>query len=241
MRPVRLYLRAQEFLTRLPVPSLPPPTANELGQAALAFPAVGLVIGACLALVAAGLPGGGVAAVLVLGAWIVLTGALHLDGLADSADAWMAGGDRERALAVMKDPRCGPGGVVAVAWVLAAKLVALAALLDAGATALLLLIPMLARAGLLGILLTTPYARDSGWGSPYRQHLPQAAARAMLALAMIVGLFWLPVVTLAVAAIVLVCRTAMIRLLKGYTGDTLGATCELTETAALLAAALFAT
>ena len=115
-------------------------------------------------------------AALLLLLWTGFTGALHLDGLADSADAWVGGlGDRERTLAIMKDPQSGPMGVTAVVLALLLKLAAIFALLeqtrsDSGwnitlLAAGLLLIPMLARASVLGLLATTPYVRSGGMAS----------------------------------------------------------------------------
>ena len=80
-------------------------------------PAVGLIIGLVLLLLALLLKsvGASVAAAILVVAWVIMTGALHLDDLADSADAWLGShGDRGRALEIMKDPACGPAGVVAI-------------------------------------------------------------------------------------------------------------------------------
>jgi adenosylcobinamide-GDP ribazoletransferase len=168
---IRALGLALQLLTRLPVPSSPtPPRPEELGRAVLLFPAVGLLIGGVLA----GLSGAldsvdpGVLAALVLAVWVLLTGGLHLDGLADTADAWLGGqGDRDRTLAIMKDPRSGPAAIVAIVLVLLAKFAALQALL-AGGEALypLLLAPVLGRTVIVLLLLATPYVRLAGLGTP---------------------------------------------------------------------------
>ena len=98
---------ALQFLSSLPVrlPGMPRP--EELGRSLLFYPLVGLLFGVLLWVLNAML--GGVPlllhAALLLTAWVLLSGGLHLDGLADSADAWLGGfGDRERTLSIMKDP-----------------------------------------------------------------------------------------------------------------------------------------
>ena len=121
---------AFQFLTRIPVyrvfsiASLVP-SKQVAGKALLYYPAVGLVIGLWLAALPwllcyfAADVGTGLQAGLVLVLWVWITGGLHLDGLADSADAWMGGfGDRQRTLDLMKDPTCGPSAVVVLVLVL---------------------------------------------------------------------------------------------------------------------------
>ena len=161
-------LIALQFLTRLPVrlPGMPEPA--EVGRSLLWYPLVGLLIGGLL--LALHLLLGSTAALLqaaiVLACWVGLSGGLHLDGLADSADAWVGGyGDRERTLAIMKDPRSGPIAVVVLVLVLLLKFVALVVLLERGAWAALLLAPWLGRALLPLLLMSTPYVRPGGLGA----------------------------------------------------------------------------
>lgn len=91
-------------------------------------------------------------AALLLVFWVLATGALHLDGLADSADAWVGGlGDRERTLAIMKDPCCGPAAVVALVVVLLVKFAALAQHLPRRAAAAVVLAAMAGVAAVAGI------------------------------------------------------------------------------------------
>ncbi len=143
---------AGRFLTRYPFPDPGPIAPAELGQAVPWYPAIGLVLGLVVGLAAVllgpamfnGQPG--VAAALVLGLWVWSTGGLHLDGLADTADAWVGGlGSRDRTLAIMKDPTSGPAGVSALVLVLIAKFAGLQALITAGDASLLLWVPLLAR------------------------------------------------------------------------------------------------
>ena len=121
-------------------------------------------------------------AAIVLAVWVALTGALHLDGLADTADAWIGGfGDRERTLTIMKDPRSGPIAVVAVIIVLLLKFAALYVLLEHHQLDAVLLVPWLARVALPGLLLVTPYARPGGLGQVLVDHMPKRLLRLVLA------------------------------------------------------------
>ncbi|MEN0108439.1 MAG: adenosylcobinamide-GDP ribazoletransferase, partial [Pseudomonas sp.] len=166
-------LIAVQFLTSLPVrlPGMPSP--QELGRSLLWYPLVGLLIGVLLYALNALLAGAPLLlhAALLVAAWVALSGALHLDGLADSADAWLGGfGDRERTLSIMKDPRSGPIAVVTLVLVLLLKFAAVVALLEQQSASALLLAPWLAR-GLLPVLfMTTPYVRAGGLGQALAEH-----------------------------------------------------------------------
>ena len=112
---------ALQFLSSLPVrlPGMPEP--RQVGRSLLCYPLVGLLFGLLLWLANHLLYGAPTAlhAAMLLTLWVLLSGALHLDGLADSADAWLGGfGDRERTLQIMKDPRSGPIAVVTLGLVL---------------------------------------------------------------------------------------------------------------------------
>ncbi|HBM07500.1 MAG TPA: adenosylcobinamide-GDP ribazoletransferase, partial [Pseudomonas sp.] len=115
------FLIALQFLTCLPVRLRGMPEPQQIGRSLLYYPLVGLLLGGmlCLLGVALGNAAPPLKAALLLAAWVWLTGALHLDGLADSADAWLGGfGDRERTLAIMKDPCSGPVAVAVLVLVL---------------------------------------------------------------------------------------------------------------------------
>jgi adenosylcobinamide-GDP ribazoletransferase len=185
-------------------------------------------------------------AVIALAVWALITGGLHLDGLADAADAWIGGfGDREKSLAIMKDPRSGPIAVVVVVLVLLGKFAALQTLVAHAAWSALLITPVLGRAAIIWMVLTTPYVRPEGVGIAHAEHLPRAACRfVLLGLGIIVlGWFgWQGVALLVMLGVALYgLRSLLMQRLGGATGDTLGAACELTEAASLLLLASFAT
>lgn len=243
---IRAFILALQLLTRLPVPSLgAPPRPQQMGQSALFFPVVGLLIGALLAGVHLALQGiaPGVLAALILTVWVLITGGLHLDGLADTADAWVGGqGDRDRTLAIMKDPRSGPIAIGVIVLLLLNKFAALQALSADAACAALLLVPALGRAVIVALLLTTPYVRPAGLGAPYAAYLPRQWCGLLLALIATTTVAvsgWAGVGILVGLGIgVLGLRQALMRRLGGITGDILGAACELAEMAALLVLAL---
>lgn len=243
---IRAFALALQLLTRLPVPSSScPPRPEELGLSVLFFPVVGLLIGALLAGLhtVLWLVDPGVLAALVLAVWVLLTGGLHLDGLADTADAWIGGqGNRDRTLAIMKDSRSGPIAIVVVVLVLLTKFAALQALLAGDARVILLLAPVLGRAVIVLLLITTPYVRPDGLGAPYASYLPRLSCGLLvllIAAVTILFLEWQGGVLLAVLGVGLVgWRHGLMVRLGGTTGDTLGAACELAETITLLTLAL---
>jgi adenosylcobinamide-GDP ribazoletransferase len=242
---MRALLIALQLLTRLPVPLPAECTPRDRGRSVLYYPVVGLLIGALLWLLngALGQSDAGVRAALLLVVWVLLTGGLHIDGLADSADAWLGGhGDRQRSLDIMQDPRSGPAAVMLVTLVLLVKFATLAALLAQGAWSALFIAPLLGRAALVGVLLTTPYVRANGLGAEPAQQLPRRSALYVLILCA-VAIVSLEggsgVLLLAVASVgVFLLRRMMQQRLGGTTGDTLGATCEITEALVLVTLSL---
>jgi len=271
---MRAFWLALQFLTRLPTPRVEIDAATR-GASVLFYPLVGLLVGGLLLLLHWPLATTDAAleAALLLLAWVLITGGLHLDGLADSADAWLGShdsrdggrsgllpsrgttpslegggnaasgdGNRERALAIMKDPYTGPAGAAAVVLVLLVKFAALSALLWESAWEALIVAPLLGRAALVALLLTTPYVRPNGIGAEHAAHLPRAVAAGVLVITAVVavaGLQWDGLWLLAAAATVIYgLRFLMLRRLGGTTGDTLGASCEIVEATVLVTLAL---
>ena len=233
---------ALQFLSSLPVrlPGMPEP--EQLGRSLLFYPMVGLLFGGLLWLLNAVLLGAPALlhAALLLTAWVLLSGGLHLDGLADSADAWLGGfGDRDRTLLIMKDPRSGPIAVITLVLVLLLKFAALLALIEQGQSLVLLIVPVLGRGALLGLFLTTPYVRAGGLGQALADHLPRRAGWQVLpacAVGCVLVAGWTGVWMLVVAASVFIwLRQVMLRRLGGCTGDTAGALLELLEMVVLVA------
>ena len=217
--------------------------AADVARGAWLFPLVGAGIGAAVGGIADGLAGpltSPLAAIVGAGAGALLTGALHLDAVADTADAFGAF-TRERALEIMRDHTIGAYGAVALVFVIATKIAALAVL--AGRNDALRYAVCAASAARVGpVLLSSvlPYARaEGGTGNALA-----ASGRIRAALAVVVAtafcLFlagWNGALVLAVVGgVVALCGFGAWRWLAGITGDILGAAVELAEVAALVAA-----
>ena len=236
---MRGLLVAIGFLTRIPVPLRVFDEADAKSRSLAWYPLVGLLIGVILAALAWLLRGQPslLSGIVLLVAWVVLTGAMHLDGLADSADAWVGGlGDRGRTLDIMKDPRCGPAGVVSIVLVLLLKGAALASLPPAPWTGLLLA-PMLARAALTAAFTSTRYVRAGGLGSTLADAPRGLCWLALAGVAALCPLLagWRGLgALLAATAVFGGWRGACVRRLGGMTGDTCGALAELVEAAVLM-------
>jgi adenosylcobinamide-GDP ribazoletransferase len=225
---MRGLILAIQFLTRLPTPALADFRSEELARSVTWFPLVGLLVGLA---VAAGVWLGSrfdpwLGAVFGLAAWVAITGALHLDGLADLADALGASHrNPERLLAVLADPHVGVFGMVAVVMQLLAKLALLMLAARLELFGLLVLIPAWARLGVLA--WSRLPALKPGLGERYAWHAGVWMAwgwGVLLSAASLVS----PVLLLAPLAILVWYLFLKVRL-GGMTGDALGAGVEVTE------------
>jgi adenosylcobinamide-GDP ribazoletransferase len=232
---------ALQLLTRIPVPAQPYPTPQDWGRSILAYPLVGLLIGVLLVLMHWLLSDTdpGVQAALLLLVWTLITGGVHIMGLANSADAWAGGhGDRQRTLEIFKDPRSGPAAMMVVMLTLIMKFAALSVLVAESALEIILLAPVLGRSAIAALLLNTPYAKTDEVGAERAANVPkQAVGWTLLAVAagtlFLVGWGGLILLfLLLVAGYVL--RRMMIHRIGGLTSDIAGAICELTEAGVLM-------
>jgi adenosylcobinamide-GDP ribazoletransferase len=231
---------AVRFLTILPWPGLAAADPARIARSVPAFPLVGLLIGAGATAAGFGagwLFGAPLHAVAVVAAAAVITGGLHLDGLADSADALFSWQPRERKLEILRDSRIGTMGALALVLVLAVKLGALLALGDAwwrGA----LLAPVWGRWAAVCGLCGFPSARADGLGAGVRAHLAAGRFAAATAAALVIGGLvcppWGALVSLPVILTTWWAATAMTRSLGGLTGDSYGTLGEIGETLTLL-------
>jgi adenosylcobinamide-GDP ribazoletransferase len=238
----RAAVAAVTFLTRVPLGRRIEVDATDVGRGAVLFPLVGAGIGAFAGLAAAGLEGPLpplVAGGLAVGVAVALTGALHLDALADTADA-LGAVTRERALEIMRDPRLGAFGVAAVVLALLVETATLGALADIGdAVAGFAVAGALSRAVPAPVAAVLPYARATGGpGSVLSGRVSAVASAVACGLAVLIAVLLLGwdgvVLAGAAAGIAVVCGAGSRLWLGGVTGDTLGATVQLAEIAVLV-------
>jgi adenosylcobinamide-GDP ribazoletransferase len=239
------FAAAVAFFTRIPV-ATPADAGWSLAEAIWAFPLVGAGIGAVVAVVfliaqVIGLSDW-LAALLAILAGLLLTGALHEDGLADSVDGLFGGSDRERRLAIMRDSRHGTFAVLAL---LLSVLLRAAALAQIGEAVLAGLALVAANAGsralLPAVMWFLPPSRDDGLGAASGRPRPAAIVVGLLIAFAISGAALGPlhgIVAWGVAVTAVAITTAIARRrIGGYTGDVLGACQQIAEIAMLLAAA----
>ena len=180
-----------------------------------------------------------VAAIGVLVTWVAVTGALHLDGLADVCDGWYGGRTPQERLRIMKDPHIGAMAAIGISLHLLVKFVALAHLPSAHAAVLLLLAPALGRYAMALLGSTLPYARaEGGVGAAFVRQAGRrsliGATLMMLGLSLVIGSIIGVALLGLTLAVGLILRAVFRRTLGGITGDALGAAGELTEVALLI-------
>ena len=209
------------------------------------YPGVGILVGLAGGAVFAaahGPLGPPLAAILAIVATVLLTGAMHEDGLADTADGIGGGNSAERALEIMRDSRIGVYGVLALILVVGAKMFALASLAPWIGIAVLVAAHGLSRWSVVLVIATAPYVRSSGTASPVAgpvsspTHLVAGGtAIACLALAAFAASPQAAAgVLVGLACGHIAIRAAFQAKLKGYTGDCLGATQQVSELGAYL-------
>ncbi len=234
-----IFALAVQFLTRIPVPVGDAYTPARLAAAPRYYPLVGALIGimcAAVYTVAVAVLTQPVAVLLALATGLLVTGAFHEDGLADTFDG-MGGVDRDRALEIMRDSRIGTYGALATGVVLATKTAALIALPPAHVVSGFVIAHALSRLSAVLVIATSRYLRDVGIGKPTAGGIGADG----LTVALLTGgllLSWLAfdggvAGALCAAAGALAghvfMRALFERRLGGYTGDTLGAVQQLSE------------
>lgn len=240
---LRRFAIAVAFLTRLPV-RVDVGEERDVGRSVAFFPLVGLLLGAVLAalvLVSDGRLPASLVAVLAAALLAALTGALHLDGVADTFDALGApGADRARLLDILRDSRIGSHGAAALLFVVLLKVTALHAVLAGGrATAVLLAFPALARFVAVLVIVLFPYARTRGLGVAFHAHARPAdvALAGVIASVAVAAAGRAAVLAAFVAtALVLLFVRRVAARLGGVTGDVCGAAIELAEVVFLVVA-----
>jgi len=218
----------------------PPLGRSELAGASAFFPLAGWLIGGILFLLWTPMDHLPlfVRAFIIIVVWEFLSRGLHLDALADTADAFIAGGSRERILAILSDTRIGAFGVMAIAMLLIGKFALLSSLPWGRARDALLLACILGRYTPALLASVFPPAKEEGLGSL----IISSSGLTELAVATAIGivpsffLFRMPELYACAGVVVsLVFSLYVWKKIGGLTGDTLGACVEITELAALFA------
>lgn len=233
---------ALEFLTPLRLRRVQQYEDHVFAASVAWYPAIGLLIGLGLLALDRGLsellPPGPTAALLIA-ALALVSGGLHLDGVADTADGLAVQGDRERRLEVMRDGTTGPAGVMALVVVLLVGWTALVSLEDPVRSGAIVLGPALGRWAVIPVAALFQPARPSGLGQAVHDGLwpltaPFGTATVAIAAVALFGAAGLGIALAAAVAGLLVAAAAA-RLLRGVTGDVFGATIEVAQATAWLA------
>jgi adenosylcobinamide-GDP ribazoletransferase len=238
---VRLLLVALQFLTRLPVPQVRGFTPDMISRSTRYYPVVGALVGGICAMVLTGaaqvwdsvLP-----ALLAIAVGVLVTGAFHEDGLADTFDGLGGGTEPARRLEIMKDSRLGAFGALGLGLVLALKVAALAQVSPSLAAAGLLCAHAGGRtAAVLAMAVLSPVGQSAKWSPDRLRPIEPVLAVALGATPLVLlGAQAAPALALGLLMAALPALAAR-RLIGGYTGDILGAVEQMFELGFLLALA----
>lgn len=235
------------LLTRLPLPmrAFPAPDSRPAAQAAWAYPLVGLVVAVAGVILACLLDGLGlpapVQALFVIAVTVMLTGAMHEDGLADCADGFWGGWTRERRLEIMKDSQIGTYGVIALALTLILRWQLITLLIGAGALAAALIpAAMVSRAAMVWTMARLPHARDTGLSRQTGKPAPPALMGAIVigSCAVLFTAGWFATILVSILLTLAMGLLARAKI-AGQTGDVLGATQQIVEVGCLLSICAF--
>jgi len=241
---MKRLIAALQFLTVCPFVSRVACDERDIGRSTPWFPLVGLMIGAVVLLLDRGMSAlfpPLLSSVIAVVALLAASGGLHVDGLSDTADGFLSSRPRERMLEIMRDSHTGAMGVLGIVCVFSLKAAALASAPASLRWPALLLMPFAGRCSMVIQMALLPYARTGGLCSVFVQN----ARRSDVILTLVIlgavgwltgGLFGLYSVGVSVTAIAIFslwCRSKI----GGFTGDTLGAGCELVELMPALVAA----
>ncbi|MEM9954828.1 MAG: adenosylcobinamide-GDP ribazoletransferase [Chloroflexota bacterium] len=226
---------AFSFLTILPLGFA---EGRKPGWSVAWYPLVGVLIGLLLVAIHTLSPfDTSLIAFMMLLAWVIITGGLHLDGFADSCDSLLATVSVERRLDIMKDPRTGSWAVIGLVLLLLGKWI----FLQSASVAYILLAPVLGRWVMSIAVLTIPYARKQGLGSYFRDGAGWREIMIATGITLI-AIWWLNAWWVAFGVLIiaiLLIRWTMTRLGGGITGDIYGALCEICEVMCLLGGILW--
>lgn len=238
---IKNFITAVQFLTIFTLNKKHEVRENDLAKSMVYFPIVGFALGFILVNADKALlwvfPHTIVNAVLIV-ILVLLTRALHVDGLADTLDGLMGGYDSTSRLHIMKDSRIGTAGVIGIVLLLFIKYLALNNLFSSGKVEALLTAPMLARWSQTLMVYKANYGREEGMGHAFVGHLRGNSMIAAFAVALGLAIWvngWTALyLVAAVLALTFLGRWYLVKRLGGVTGDAIGAMSELNEVLVLL-------
>ncbi|OGF44641.1 MAG: cobalamin 5'-phosphate synthase [Candidatus Firestonebacteria bacterium RIFOXYC2_FULL_39_67] len=236
---MKSFLIALQFLTNIPF-KIKNIKQNELPGSVTYYPLVGLIIGALLALsyfVFSKIFVFLLPSVLVIGVYLLLTGALHLDGFTDTVDGLYGGRTKKDIFRIMEDSATGAKGAAWAAFILLLKVIIIIKLSFYNVYPALLLFPVLGRYSMTILMKYSPYAKKYGMGKVYCQNITNTQFIIITAFALLLSVFFglrgLVAFVCAAAAALIIMKYFKNKL-GGVTGDIFGFTVEVTEVAALL-------
>lgn len=244
---VNSFLIALGLMTRVPVTRFASATVSDIErqQSIYYYPVVGILLAIalyCVANVTEGFNYPLLSAAILLAVWVAITGALHLDGLADSWDAYFAHhGDKNSTHRVLNDPANGTMAVVAIVLAMVLKLAGLSYLINLPLELgpILLAALVLPRSFVLLLMLKTPYAKTNGIASGLDTQQSSRVSYGLLLATILLLALALPLKALiaalmGAAGILIWWRRCWMKMIGGYTGDILGAYIEMTECIVLI-------
>lgn len=235
LAPLKWLILSLQFATVLPTPQLKHVSENDIRRSVVWFPLLGMLLGVVIWAIqyAFWRSSPWVASVVSLTAYTLLTGALHLDGLLDTADAVGSRRPADIALEIMKDSRVGAMGVIAAVLAMGGKFAAFSALGPAS-LAPYVVVPMLSRLGMVWAMFSAPAARDKGLGALFAKQVPVWVVLVASAVVLAACSVFIPLVDCLWIGGYFILVTAgltywMVRRFGGMTGDTYGALNEVLE------------
>jgi len=235
------FLIAWQLLTTIPLKRKKDflPKDFDVANSTLFFPLVGGIIGIILFFIyflVNNYHSLEVTSILILGGWVCITGALHIDGLADTIDGLSGGQNKKEILTIMKDAHIGAKGVIGVILVMMIKFFLIIQVTSSLRPQTLIYAPILGRWAMVIGCYVIPYVKDEGMGK-FTQFVGYPHIIGATLITIVLGIFLLGVFFLipliAVGILSLIWSFYLKRKIGGFSGDTLGALNELGEVVAL--------
>jgi len=227
---------AIQFLTRIPLPIKIDISEKNFGKSIAYAPLVGSIIGAimCIVYYLISLSGAfSVAVIVSLATYVVITGALHIDGLGDTFDGLFSNKSKDRMLEIMRDSRMGTNGIVAIFFVLIIDIFALTEVNNASIYVILLVMPIIGRLGTITSVSFSRYARSTGMGGLFINNCGITEFLIGFLITVIIGFFAIGIWIIPAILICIMFSSIFIIITKskidGMTGDTCGAVCEICQ------------